>query len=66
MDCKCKMKEFFEKDWTMTEKALFTAVAVLSGIVIGFLFSPVKKGVKVLSEIGSHNTHLDLEEDEEE
>lgn len=66
MSCKCKMKEFFEKDWTMTEKILFTAVAVLSGILVGFVFSPVKKGMKVLSEIGSHNTNLELEEDEEE
>lgn len=65
MECKCKVKEFFEKDWTMTEKILCLTVAALSGILAGFLFSPVKKGIKFCSEWGANNTRLQLEEDEE-
>ena len=66
MDWKCKVKEFFESDWTMSEKVLFTASAVLLGVLVGFLFSPFKGGVKVLSDLGAHNTQLGYMDDEDE
>ena len=36
------IKAFYNKEWTMEEKVLFTAAAVLGGIVIGFIVAPFK------------------------
>lgn len=39
------MMGFFNREWTLPEKILFVMAAFLSGTVIGFLMSPVKKGI---------------------
>ena len=38
---------------------LYVLVAFLSGIIIGFLFSPIKKGIAVGSHNGSNNKFVD-------
>lgn len=43
--------EFAERDWTMAEKLLFGLVCLFGGLIVGFVFSPVKKGIA----LGSHN-----------
>lgn len=46
MSCKkCVVKEFFKKDWTVTEKVLLAVCLFLLGVVIGFLIAPIKKGI---------------------
>lgn len=39
------MKEVCGSSWDMHDKVLVTACAFLFGMVIGFAFSPVKKGI---------------------
>ncbi|WP_180994514.1 hypothetical protein [Clostridium sp. chh4-2] len=39
------MREFFYKEWCPSDKCLVIATASLLGIVIGFILSPVKKGI---------------------
>lgn len=50
-----KIQNFLEQEHTPLEKGLLISVALLSGIMIGFLFSPIKKGIKVCSENGNGN-----------
>lgn len=50
------MKSFYLHEWSMSDKKLMVAIAFLSGIIIGFIFSPVKKGVYCGNNNG--NTHL--------
>lgn len=52
------MIEFFNREWSMPEKILFVMTAFLSGAVIGFLVSPVKKGIYC----GNHNGNTQLQE----
>lgn len=33
---------FFEKDWTMSEKVLLVSAVSMAGMLLGFLLSPVK------------------------
>ena len=37
------LKDFFERDWTLEEKILIIIFSILTGIVYGFLFAPIKK-----------------------
>lgn len=39
------MKKFFNREWNPCEQKLATAAAFLLGIVLGFMFSPIKKGI---------------------
>ena len=39
------MMEFFNREWSLPEKILFVMTAFLDGTVIGFLMSPIKKGI---------------------
>jgi len=39
------MKNFYNREWSFCEKKLVTASAFLLGIVIGFMFAPIKKGI---------------------
>lgn len=39
------MKYFYNREWTSCEKKLVTATAFLFGIVLGFMFAPIKKGI---------------------
>ena len=39
------IKDFFTRDWTMTEKVLVILCCILLGMVKGFLLAPIKKGI---------------------
>ncbi|MGO5053530.1 hypothetical protein ACTQ6A_13660 [Lachnospiraceae bacterium LCP25S3_G4] len=41
---KVKLRDFYKREWTMSEKILLTLVLVLSGIVTGIIFAPRKGG----------------------
>ncbi len=56
-----ELKEFFTRDWTMTEKILVILCCVLIGVIKGFMLSPVKRGVKVFSDNG--NTYHEMEDE---
>ena len=45
------MKDFYHSEWNLPEKLLVTATALFFGIIVGFLFAPIKKGVYC----GNHN-----------
>lgn len=60
-----KMKEFFLSDWTLSEKCLLTADLLLLGVVVGWLTSPLKKGLHIFSD-NSWNINTDHNEEEEE
>ena len=45
------MKDFYHSEWNLPEKILVTATALCFGIIVGFLFAPIKKGVYC----GNHN-----------
>ena len=45
------MKDFYHIEWNLPEKILVTATALCFGIIVGFLFSPIKKGIYC----GNHN-----------
>ncbi len=49
------MTKFISKDWTKEEKILFGSTALLLGLVIGFVISPVKKGIGLFSNNGNSN-----------
>lgn len=69
MKCKkCVVKDFFKRDWTMSEKILMTICLVLAGVVIGFLIAPIKKGISCGNNNGNtYNEDGDwwLEDEEE-
>lgn len=48
---------FMEREWTKEEKILCMATAGLLGMMIGFLFSPIKSGINAFSHNGSHNSN---------
>lgn len=39
------MESFYSREWNCLEKKLIVATAFMSGIIIGFIFAPIKKGV---------------------
>ncbi len=55
-----KVKSFMEKDWSLIEKLLLSMTLFMGGIITGFLFSPIKKGICTkwyfLSHNGSYNS----------
>ena len=60
MSCKkCVVKEFFKKDWTVTEKVLLAVCLFLLGVVIGFLIAPIKKGISCGNNNGNTFTAED-------
>lgn len=55
------MKDFYQSEWNLPEKILVTSFALCFGIIVGFLFAPIKKGIYC----GNHNgNHLSAKEDE--
>lgn len=50
------MKDFFNEEWNILDKKLVVSTALLSGIIIGFIFAPIKKGVYC----GNHNGNTQL------
>lgn len=55
------VKDFFRKDWTMSEKILVIVCCILLGVIKGFLCSPVKKGISLGNNNG--NTYVGSEDD---
>lgn len=51
------ISEFINRSWTNEEKVLVVLSASLIGIVVGFIFSPLKKGISVFSHNGSNNSN---------
>jgi hypothetical protein len=49
--------EFINRSWTREEKVLVVLCASLIGILVGFLFSPLKKGISLFSHNGSNNSN---------
>lgn len=49
--------EFVNRSWTKEEKFLVVLSAALAGIIVGFIFSPVKKGIGLFSHNGSNNSN---------
>lgn len=39
------VKDFFKRDWTMSEKILVVLCCVMFGVIKGFLMAPIKRGV---------------------
>lgn len=39
------MKDFFNSEWGLRDKIQITLIAFLTGIILGFTFSPIKKGI---------------------
>lgn len=58
-----KIKEFFQRDWTMTEKVLVILCCMLLGIVKGFLIAPIKGGIYCGN--GNGDCYNCLEDEEE-
>lgn len=66
--CECMTKFTEEVKSTNTSLWLFAVCSFLLGIVVGFMFSPIKKGVKIgcdnkaLSSNGSDKSLKDFDE----
>lgn len=54
---KKEIMEIFEKEYTPLEKALAFSGALMLGVILGFIFSPVKKGILIGSKNGCNNHH---------
>lgn len=52
-----EIKAFLQKDWTCTEKLVLGVLCVLAGVIVGFVWAPVKKGIS----IRSNNTYCDCD-----
>ena len=50
-----KAKEILKKEYTPLEKGLAVACTFFVGIIIGFVLSPVKKGIMFGSKNGCNN-----------
>lgn len=53
------IKDFFTRDWTMTEKVLVILCSILLGMVKGFLLAPIKKGISCGNNSGNTYNQLD-------
>lgn len=63
-----KVLSFFQTDWTMSEKCLLITDIFLLGILIGWLTSPIKKGIAFLGNpaCGGKDTCKKADKAEEE
>ena len=57
--------DFLCRDWTPAEKILVATCCVLYGMILGFLFSPVKKGLTIGCNNGNNygNCYSELDDD---
>lgn len=55
------MKAFFERDWTPAEKILVIVCCMLIGIIKGFFWAPIKKGISC----GNNNGNIYHQPEEE-
>lgn len=65
-DAKDRVMDYFTEDTTTTRRKILMlgAVCTLVGIVAGFLFSPIKKGIYINISNNGNNTG-ELSEDED-
>lgn len=49
------IREILEKDYTALEKGLAISCVLMLGILLGFVFSPIKKGIMLGSKNGCNN-----------
>ena len=65
MKCMCDVKKdtikFLESDWDTKEKSMVVIIAMLLGIIIGFMISPVKKGFFSGNKVNCDNTAIDTD-----
>lgn len=47
------VKDFFRRDWTMSEKILVILCCVMFGVIKGFLMAPIKRGINCGSNNGN-------------
>lgn len=74
LDCVRNMvksaKDFFQRDWTLTEKILVILCCVMFGIIKGFIMAPIKKGISCGNNNGNVYNQLEddywLDDDEDE
>lgn len=55
------VKDFFTRDWTMTEKILIIICCILLGMVKGFFLAPIKRGINCGCNNGNNYNGLDDE-----
>lgn len=51
------IETIMEKEFTPLEKVMALGCALMVGFVLGFLLSPVKKGIMIGSQNGCNNHH---------
>lgn len=56
-----EIKNFFTRDWTMTEKILIIICCVLLGMIKGFFLAPIKRGINCGCNNGNNYNGLDDE-----
>lgn len=68
--CMCNIRKnmvkFFNSSWDMKDKSMVVAIAMMSGIIVGFLISPIKGGLISNNKIGCNNTDIKGIEDEDD
>lgn len=64
-DVKDTIRDYFSEDTILNRKKLLTlgAICTLTGIVTGFLFSPIKNGIYI--NVSNNCNEASLEKDEE-
>mgnify|MGYP004600137453 FL=1 len=64
-DAKDAVCDYFSEDTMISRKKLLTlgAICTLTGIVTGFLFSPIKKGIYINISNNCNETSLEKEEE---
>ena len=55
------IKEFFCRDWTISEKILVIVCCILLGMLKGFFWAPVKKGISIGNNNANTHNHYDEE-----
>ncbi len=64
------VKDFFKRDWTMSEKILLILCCIMFGMIKGFLLFPIKRGISCGNNNGNVYNQLEdeywLEEDDNE
>lgn len=55
------VKDFFKRDWTMSEKILVVLCCVMFGVIKGFLMAPIKRGISCGNNNG--NVYNQLEDE---
>lgn len=62
----CKgAKKFMNSNWDAKDKTMVVTIALLAGIIIGFLVSPVKNGMFSNNRIGCGNTAIGTDDEDD-